>query len=70
MAATVFHTYDNTLYEKVYQTAYQAAAELIETAGMKAGQDVYKRQVEGRAEHLADRLVPYTFLGTCLLYTS
>ena len=32
------HTYDNTLYEKVYQTAYQAAAELIETAGMKAGQ--------------------------------
>ena len=38
MAATVFHTYDNTLYEKVYQTAYQAAAELIETAGMKAGQ--------------------------------
>ena len=39
MAATVFHTYDNTLlYEEVYQTAYQAAAELIETAGMKAGQ--------------------------------
>ena len=38
MAAMDFHTYDNTLYEKVYQTAYQAAAELIETAGMKAGQ--------------------------------
>ena len=38
MAATVFHTYENTLYEKVYQTAYQAAAELIEIAGMKAGQ--------------------------------
>ena len=38
MAATVFHTYDNTLYEQVYQNAYQAAAELIETAGMKAGQ--------------------------------
>ena len=38
MAAMDLHTYDNTLYEKVYQTAYQAAAELIETAGMKAGQ--------------------------------
>lgn len=38
MAAMDFHTYDNALYEKVYQTAYQAAAELIETAGMKAGQ--------------------------------
>ena len=38
MTAMDFHTYDNTLYEKVYQTAYQAAAELIETAGMKAGQ--------------------------------
>ena len=38
MADTVFYTYDNALYEKVYQTAYQAAAELIETAGMKAGQ--------------------------------
>ena len=38
MAAMDFHTYDNTLYEQVYQTAYQAAAELIETAGMKAGQ--------------------------------
>ena len=38
MADTVFHTYDNTLYEEVYQTAYQAASELIETAGMKAGQ--------------------------------
>ena len=38
MADTVFYTYDNALYEKVYQTAYQAAVELIETAGMKAGQ--------------------------------
>ena len=38
MAAMDLHTYDNTLYEKVYQTAYQAAAELIENAGMKAGQ--------------------------------
>ena len=38
MAAMDFHTYDNALYEKVYQTAYQAAAELIETAGMKADQ--------------------------------
>jgi len=38
MAAMDFHTYDNTLYEKVYRTAYQSAAELIETAGMKAGQ--------------------------------
>lgn len=38
MAAMDLHSYDNTLYEKVYQTAYQAAAELIETAGMKAGQ--------------------------------
>ena len=26
MTAMDFHTYDNTLYEKVYQTAYQAAA--------------------------------------------
>ena len=38
MAVMDLHTYDNTLYEKVYQTAYQAAVELIETAGMKAGQ--------------------------------
>ena len=38
MADTVLYTYANALYEKVYQTAYQAAAELIETAGMKAGQ--------------------------------
>ena len=28
MTAMDFHTYDNTLYEKGYQTAYQAAAEL------------------------------------------
>ena len=26
MAAMDFHTYDNTLYEKVYQTAYQAVS--------------------------------------------
>ena len=57
MAAMDFHTYDNTLYEKVYQTAYQAAAELIETAGMKAGQEKGIYLAAQCCEHLNRALI-------------
>lgn len=43
MAATVFHTYDNTLYEKVYQTAYQAGSGADRDRRDESGSDFSSR---------------------------